>query len=141
MCCKQGTARTLADVPHFLALMHAVEGAAGGETLAPLAEALLDTLEGSGQDEVAAAVAALRGATARRRAELAARRRQQMLTSMAFSQVKSHVDAACNAAPHPCLSEGLGQHIILRLAEVTEQQQLCPHICSALHLRLNETCW
>ena len=99
MCCKQDTARTLAEMPRLLALLHALEGPAGGETLAPLAEALLDALAGSGHDKAAATVGALRGATARRRAELAARRRQQMLASMAFSQASA---VATNPVPNRC---------------------------------------
>ena len=82
----QETARTLAGVPHLLALVHAVEGPAGGGTLAPLGEALLDALAASDCSEATALVQELRAATAKRRTELAARRRQQMLASMGFSQ-------------------------------------------------------
>jgi len=66
-----------------------MEGAAGGGTLAPLAEALLDAVAESRCSEAAAQVEALRGATAKRRAELAARRREQMLASMSFSQAST----------------------------------------------------
>ena len=84
----QDAARTLAAVPQLLALVHAVEGPAGGGTLAPLAEALLDAVAESGCSDAAEQVAMLRSATAKRRAEMAARRRQQMLASMSFSQAR-----------------------------------------------------
>ena len=95
----QETARTLAEVPQLLALVHAMEGSAGGGTLAPLAEALLDALVESESSEAAAQVDALRSATAKRRAELAARRRQQMLASMSFSQASA--ERIANRQP-PC---------------------------------------
>jgi len=96
----QGTARTLAEVPQLLALAHAVEGPAGGGTLAPLAETLLDAVAESGCSEAAAQVEALRGATATRRAELAARRRQQMLASMSFSQASTMSSGTMHHHPH-----------------------------------------
>jgi hypothetical protein len=96
----------------LLHLLHLMEGVAGGATIAPLAESLLDTLaaaspaqgvpasqsaaastsggaapatSGQATTSIAAAVASIRDATKARMRELAQRRRQAMLTSMGMS--------------------------------------------------------
>ncbi len=76
----------------LLPLLHLLEGVAGGAVIAPLAEALLDALAatdngaaGGAAAGVAAAVKGLREASKTRAKELAARRRQAMLSAMGMS--------------------------------------------------------
>ncbi len=80
----------------LLPLLHLLEGVAGGPVVGPLAEGLLDALAAAAgaASDLAAAVAELRTATQRRAKELAARRRQAMLSAMGVSPA-----SAAAAAP------------------------------------------
>ena len=83
----QGTAAAVADLQGFLPLLHTLEGASGGESIAPLAEALLNEIAAAGDPTAAAAVDALRTATRRRKSERAIRNRAKMLASCGIAQV------------------------------------------------------
>ena len=77
----------LAGLPALLPMLHILEGAAGGERVAPLSETLLDEIAAAGSPEAAGEVDALRSATRRKKAERAARNRAKMLASCGIVQV------------------------------------------------------
>jgi hypothetical protein len=93
--------------PRLLQLLHVLEGVAGGAVVAPLAEALLDALVAAcgAASPIAAAVLELRSASQRRAKEMAARRRQAMLSSMGVSPVRVTADSGAGTPVGP-LSPG-----------------------------------
>jgi hypothetical protein len=82
-----------ADAPLLLRLLHVLEGTAGGSTLTPLAEACLEAAAGAGDADVAAAVDALRAATAAEMKARAAKKREALLASLGMVQVEAGAEA------------------------------------------------
>jgi hypothetical protein len=82
-----------ADAPVLLRLLHVLEGTAGGSTLTPLAEACLEAAAGAGDASVAAAVDALRAATAAEMKARAAKKREALLASLGMVQVEAGAEA------------------------------------------------
>lgn len=82
-----------ADAPQLLQLLHWLEGTAGGSTLTPLAEACLEAVAGAGDGGVAAAVEALRAATAAEMKAKAAKKREALLASLGMVQVEAGAEA------------------------------------------------
>jgi hypothetical protein len=82
-----------ADVPLLLRLLHVLEGTAGGSTFTPLAEACLEAAAGAGDPGVAAAVDALRAATAAEMKARAAKKREALLASLGMVQVEAGAEA------------------------------------------------
>jgi hypothetical protein len=82
-----------ADAPLLLRLLHVLEGTAGGSTLTPLAEACLEAAAGAGDATVAAAVDALRAATAAEMKARAAKKREALLASLGMVQVEAGAEA------------------------------------------------
>lgn len=77
----QGPAGHLAAVPDLLPLLHSLEGARGGQLIAPLAETLLDEVAAANEGAAATQVQALRAGTRAAKAERAARTRARMLAA------------------------------------------------------------
>ena len=94
----QGTAAELAGLPGLLAVLHTLEGSAGGERVAPLAETLLDEISEAGRPQVAEMVADLRRATRRKKSELAAKNRAAMLATLGLAQVLCSLSALSRTA-------------------------------------------
>jgi E3 ubiquitin-protein ligase UBR4 len=84
----QATADALVEMDELLPLLHDMEGVTSGSTIAPLAEAVLEGVARAGSQLAAGVVAQLRLASASRRRELAAKKRQETLAALGMQQVR-----------------------------------------------------